>query len=40
VDALGDGPAVHRLERDDAKDQEIQRALHEVCGLRQRHSSQ
>src|SRR4051812_26639891 len=39
TDALGDCPAVRRFERDDAKNQEIQRALHEIGGLRQCLSS-
>ena len=29
-DALRDRPAVHRLERDDLQDQQVQRALHEI----------
>jgi hypothetical protein len=30
TDALGDRPPVHRLERDNLENQEIERALHEI----------
>jgi hypothetical protein len=33
VDALGNGPSVHRLEKQSAQDQEIERALRKIDGL-------
>jgi hypothetical protein len=33
LDALGDGPAVLRLERDSFENQQVQRSLHEIVRL-------